>query len=91
MRIEDTTTIARNPAVIGTSLGEEVVLLAEDGQYLELNPVGVSVWEELETPRTLGALVLVLATAYGADAAQVRADVGPFVADLHARGLVTLS
>lgn len=90
MRIDDTTTISRNPAVIGTSLGDSVVLLAEDGQYLELNAVGVSVWEELEAPRTLEALVQVLAASYGIEAAQVRGDVVPFVSDLHDRGLVLL-
>lgn len=90
MRIDDTTTISRNPAVIGTSLGDSVVLLAEDGQYLELNAVGVSVWEELEAPRTLRALVEALAASYGAEAAQVRGDVVPFVSDLHTRGLVLL-
>lgn len=91
MRIDDTTTLARNPTAIGTSTGETMVLLDESGEYLELNAVGVAVWESLERPLTLGALVLLLATEYGTDAARVRGDVLPFLGELAQRRLVLLT
>ncbi|MDQ1102966.1 PqqD family protein [Nocardioides zeae] len=91
MRIDDTTTLRRNPSALGTSTGDTMVLLDERGEYLELNPVGVSVWECLEQPTTFGALVLLLATEYGAAAAQVRGDVLPFLDELAERGLVLLT
>lgn len=90
MPLDDTTLLTRNPTAIGTPMGDTVVLLDARGEYLELNPVGVAVWEAIETPRTLGALVTQLAAEFGVAGDVVRRDVRTFLETLSARGLLRL-
>lgn len=90
MPLDDTTVLTRDPAAIGTPMGDTVVLLDVRGEYLELNPVGVAVWEALETPRPLGALVVQLAAEFGVEGDVVRRDVQTFLTTLSERGLLRL-
>ncbi|MFW6776031.1 PqqD family protein [Nocardioides sp. CPCC 205120] len=88
MHLADTTTLARNPATVSARIEETVVLLDEQREHLELEGVGITVWEALAAPTTVGALVRLLAEEYDADPATVRHDVAPFLGELVRRGVV---
>jgi hypothetical protein len=85
--LTDTTTLTRMPTVIGTTVGESIVLLDDRDGFLELNPVGAEIWELIEQPMTLGSVVVSLTATFGVDAATVRRDVMPFIQTLLSRNL----
>ncbi len=65
-----------------------VVLGRHDERPIALAGTGVSVWDALDRPRSLADVVGELADRFGADAATVRADVEPLVAELLRAGVL---
>jgi hypothetical protein len=58
--MNEDTRIARNPDVVARPLTDTeggVLLHLETGAYHGLNPVGLLIWEELESERTVAELV----------------------------------
>ncbi|MDF9716380.1 PqqD family protein [Nocardioides sp. ChNu-153] len=88
MDLDDGTVLARNPTTVSARIEETVVLLDEQREHVELEGVGVTVWEALAAPTTVGALVGLLAQEYDAEPATVRRDVVPFLGELVRRGVV---
>ncbi|WP_404366776.1 PqqD family peptide modification chaperone [Sphingomonas sp. MMS24-J45] len=53
--------ISRHGDWISAKVGDEIVMMsAEQGKYIGLNDVGARVWELIETPQTIDALVAAL-------------------------------
>jgi hypothetical protein len=70
-------------------VGDDVVVLDLAGSvYLKLNGSGRVLWEMLGQPATEAQLVNALVSQYGIDEERATADVGQFLADLRARGLL---
>jgi hypothetical protein len=67
--------------------GEAVLLDVETGMYYGLDGVGTRIWQLLETGASEEEISASLLEQYAADAAEVRADVAGFLADLRAKGL----
>jgi len=77
------TPLRRVPAVLWRRSGTAVVFLPPGApDPLTLAGSGPEIWELLAEPRTLDALVTLLAAAHGADPDQVRADVEPVLDQL---------
>ena len=85
------TVVARNARVVHRRLGAGdggVLLHLDTAAYHGLNDVGTVVWELLEEPRTLEALIAGVRERFGDPPATVDDDVTTFVNDLVARDLL---
>jgi hypothetical protein len=79
----------RSSEVIGAELERSLVLLhTRTWIYLELNDTGVEVWQQLEEPRTLGALVNGLLKEFEVDEIRCRRETHAFVEDLIAKQFI---
>ncbi|OAN77433.1 hypothetical protein A8B78_14075 [Jannaschia sp. EhC01] len=69
--------------------GDLVMMDIDQGSYFAINPVGGHLWQQLETPQTLAALVESVTEAFATDdAAQVKTDVEAFLADMAHNNLI---
>jgi phosphatidylserine decarboxylase len=87
--LTDDSRIARAEGPVASEVDGEVVILdVESGHFFQLNGVGSSVWQRLESPMTLGALCTAMLDEFEVDAAQCRSDVRAFAAKMLDRGLL---
>ncbi len=86
--------VQRTTNVVTRELAGEIVLVpitqtsADFQQVHLLNNTAAAVWEVLNEPRTLDALLSLLAEHYGASPETIADDVEELLVDLHTRGLV---
>lgn len=66
------------------------LLVATAGKIFVFNRTGHAVWEALAQPRALPALCAYLAAHHALTEAHFRADVVPFIEQLHSAGLVEM-
>lgn len=80
---------SRHPAALWRrSAGRVVLLPPGDDEPVVLSATGAAIWEVLDRPRTTEQLTTDLAEVFQADPARIRADVEPFLDELHARGAI---
>lgn len=79
---------ASNDVVSRVVDGEAVLLDLASGKYFGLNEVGSRVWEHVDEPITVGALVERLLAEFDVDAITLRRDVHELLADLTTKGLI---
>lgn len=85
----DTTVLSRRAGLMTTDMnGSTVMMDMKTGKYYNLGTVGCRIWELLEEPMTIAALVKKLTDEYDVSAAQCRADILPFLGTLLERGLL---
>jgi len=71
---------------------EPVLVLSFEHTLYELNSAGAVLWDALRSPRSIPELKELLSTFFGIPADQAASDVGAFVTELCAVGLIrTLS
>lgn len=87
LTLTDATVLTRRPTVIGTTVGDTIVLLGDDDGFLELNPIGSEIWEIIAAPTTVGALIHALVHTFDVDELTVRRDVMPFIQSLVEKNL----
>lgn len=68
--------------------GDVVILHLKDGIYYELNETGARIWELIQQPCSLGAVLEALLAEYETDAQQCEADLLALVEDMAGRGLI---
>lgn len=68
--------------------GRAIVVLADAGEVLVLNPHGAWIWQQIDGRRTVGELAAGLAQACGVEQARAEEDTSAFVASLIAAGAV---
>jgi hypothetical protein len=79
-------------AQLSTRLGDEVVILGlRNSEYYGLSDVGVRIWELLQTPQTLSAVVDAVVAEYDVERDRAVADLITLLQDLQARGLVAIT
>lgn len=85
----DTTVLSRRAGLMTADMnGSAVMMDIMSGKYYNLGEVGGRIWELLEEPVSVAALVRKLTDEYDVSAAQCRADILPFLNILLERGLV---
>ncbi|MEM6479806.1 MAG: PqqD family peptide modification chaperone [Pseudomonadota bacterium] len=83
--------VRRNPTVLFTDLGTEVILMdAQAGLYFNAKQVGASIWALLETPQTLREICEALQTKYQIDTETCARETAQFVTKLQEAQLVTI-
>ncbi len=76
----DSSVVSRGPGWLSAWVGDEHVMMsAETGTCISMSETGGRVWELIETPTSLDALLQRLADEYSADDATLRADVFGFL------------
>lgn len=85
----DNTLLRRREGLMTADMnGSAVMMDIETGKYYNLGDVGGRIWELLEEPLTVAALVRKLTAEYDVSLAQCRTDILPFLTKLVERGLV---
>ena len=85
----DTTVLSRREGLMTADMsGSAVMMDIMSGKYYNLGEVGGRIWEMLEEPMTLGALVQKLTAEYDVSAERCRSDMLPFLNTLIERGLL---
>ena len=82
------TVVATRDQVSCTLQDEAVVLHLGKGVYYGLNPVGATVWNALQKPKTIGQLVHIVTTEYQVQASQCERDLLELLARLQEAGLI---
>lgn len=59
--------------------------------YYGLSDTGVRVWELLQAPRTVEAILEALVTEYEVERPRAEADLHTLLADLQSRGLIAIT
>jgi hypothetical protein len=84
--------ITRNAEIVTAEIdGETVMMSIEMGKYYSLGKMGSVIWDLLETPLTLEALINKLLDTYDVSREQCQAEVTAFLGDTLENGLVTLT
>ena len=87
--MNDTTILSRREGLMTADMnGSAVMMDVMTGKYYNLGQVGGRIWELLEEPMTLAALVQKLTDEYDVSAEQCRNDILPFLNTLLERGLL---
>lgn len=68
-----------------------IILGLDDSMYYGLSDTGVRVWDLLQSPRTVGALVEALVAEYEVERPRAEADLETLLGDLHSRGLIAIT
>lgn len=91
MSLTPTTVVERNPQVVGRALapGEGGVLLhLSTAAYHRINPVGLLIWDALESPRRVGDVIAAVREAVANPPDALDADVLAFLQSAMDRDLV---
>lgn len=85
----DNTILSRRAGLMTADMnGSAVMMDIMTGKYYNLGQVGGRIWELLEEPMTLAALIKKLTDEYDVSATQCRTDILPFLDTLLERGLL---
>lgn len=67
---------------------EEVILNLKNGSYYGLNPIGAHIWELIQDPMSVDALIDQLLDEYDVTREQCTQDVEDLLQDMHKEGLL---
>lgn len=82
----------RNPEIFAAELDGEVCLFnPQSAVYLNLNSTGSNIWNLLEAPTTLDALISNLQARYAVDADICRSETERFVSEALEKGMLLQS
>ncbi|HEX8120477.1 MAG TPA: PqqD family protein [Solirubrobacteraceae bacterium] len=81
--------LVRNDDHVSASLGDALAMMDVDaGTYYVLDEVATTLWSRLAEPTRVEDLLASLQDSYDVEPERCAADVLPFLAQLHERGLV---
>jgi hypothetical protein len=81
--------IQRSLCQVSCQLSEEAAILNLDtGVYYGLDPVGATIWQRIERPASFEEVKAALLSAYELPASRAEQDLGRFLDELAAAGLV---
>lgn len=85
------TVVAQATGLVAADMdGEKVMLNIEKGKYYGLDGVGSRIWELIEKPHTVRAIVAKLLEEYDVEEKNCQDDVLAFLNKLHDQGLVVI-
>ncbi|MBD9415033.1 lasso peptide biosynthesis PqqD family chaperone [Pseudomonas sp. PDM16] len=84
--------IARNPDLVAADMNGDIVMMSiERGAYFGISGVGTRIWELLEQPASVEALVRAIHAEYEVDEPTCQRDMLVFVRELVKHGVVSLA
>ena len=83
-----TTVVAVSDQVSCTLEDEAVVLHLGKGMYYGLNPVGATVWNALQQPKTIAELVAIVTGEFDVEEARCEGDLLTLLGELEDAGLI---
>ncbi len=84
-------TIRVSSTAVSTAIpGETVILDPTSGRYFGLDGVGSRVWDMLQEPTTVAAIVAAITSEFDVDEATCERDLRALLEDLEAKGLVAV-
>lgn len=91
MQFDGATRLSRNADVVCAPVddGSAVAMSVASSRFYGFDPVALRIWELLDTPRAMDALLDQLLDEFDVDRATCEADLVPFVAYMVEHGLVT--
>lgn len=88
--MDKNTKLSRKSGIMTADMnGATVMMDIETGKYYNLGETGGRIWELLESPMSLSALLDALTKEYSVTIEQCEKDTVPFLASLVERGLLT--
>jgi hypothetical protein len=83
--------VQRNTDWLAAKVGEELVMMsAKSGRYLGLSPVGARIWELIDAPADIEAVIATLQEEYAVTPDVCRNEVVSFLDELVKHGAATL-
>lgn len=87
-----TTIVRRNDDIIAAGLADATILLnATTWTYANFNETAARIWETLDAPRSIDALVSALMDGYDVDRGTCEREVVAFVDEMSKRGFIVVS
>ncbi|MGL4819195.1 MAG: lasso peptide biosynthesis PqqD family chaperone [Bacilli bacterium] len=76
---------------VTAAMGDEKVMLSvEHGTYFNLGEIGGAIWEAIEQPTTVGAVVDRFVASYEVERDMCESDVLNFLESLYQEGMITV-
>jgi hypothetical protein len=89
--ISGAASVSMSDAVVSCNVEDDAVILnLEDGEYHELNAVGADIWNKIQTPTTVDAIVAAMLEEYETDEETVRRDLDELLEEMRSKGLVRI-
>ncbi len=86
------TIIQKKTDVLTSDLdGEKVMMSIEKGEYYGLGKTGTFIWDNIESPIKIKALIEMITENYNIDENKCFADIAPFIMDLIEKELVVVT
>lgn len=83
--------VLRKDNILSSVVDDETVLLCiENSKYYGIDPVGTSIWNLLDEPRSIELIIITMQELYDVSAEQCRTDVLRFINHLVEKNLVKL-
>lgn len=77
------TRIMRHPDLMAVPMDGDLVMMSiSQGNYYGINPVGVTIWENLQTPQTIEQLCEAVMREFAVDADTCSKDVQTFITQM---------
>ena len=89
--MSSTTILRRNGDVIAAGMAQQTILLnVSTWTYADFNETATKIWELLDRPRTMDAVVSALMRDYAVDRATCEGELGAFVDDMARNGFIVV-
>jgi hypothetical protein len=86
------TVVSRAEGFTTAPVRDELMMLnVEQGAYYSLDPIAAEIWNMLEQPSRVQALVEALQQRYAVEPAQCEADVLAFLGELQQNGMIVVT
>lgn len=90
-KISPESVVSQIDDIVASDIDDEKVMMSiEKGEYFGLDPIGSRVWELIENPVRVSALIDELLLKYDADRETCEDDVLAFLRELHEAGIVRI-
>lgn len=89
-KLSESTIIVACDHQTSAQLGDEKVILdLEKGKYYGLNPVGVRIWEIIQTPTSIRNIVSTITSDYNIRRSRCLEKISPFLENLRKNDLIS--
>ncbi|BBD59608.1 hypothetical protein NIES2109_23960 [Nostoc sp. HK-01] len=87
---ENVSVVASREQICSELQGEVVILDIKSGAYYGLNQVGASIWNFIQSPKTIKEIQDAILAEYEVEAEVCKLDISDLLEDLAAKGLIEI-